>query len=86
VDTLGLTFLLQPALASIPGFADFLNSMDFTIKVPNGTTIVNNPGGTLSESQVTQVPEPSAALLTGLCLMAISPWRRILRRRGCKKN
>jgi hypothetical protein len=86
LDTLGLTFLLQPAITYAPAFADFLNSMDFTIQVPDGTTIVNNPGGTLFESQVTSVPEPSAALTTGLGLIAISPWRRILRRRGCKKS
>ena len=85
-DTLGLTFLLQPQLLQAPAFTDFLNSMDFTIKVPDGSTIVNNPGGTLFESQVTSVPEPSAALSTGLCLIAISQWRRILRRRDCKKS
>ena len=86
LDHVGLTFLLQPALTYAPTFADFLHSMDFTIKVPNGTTIVNNPGGTLFQGSVASVPEPAPALLIGSCLIAISPWRRILRRRGCKKN
>jgi hypothetical protein len=86
VDTLGLTFLLQPALTYAPAFADFLNSMDLTIQVPDGTTIVNNPGGTLFASQVTSVPEPSAALLTVLGLIAMSPSGRILRGRGCKES
>ena len=63
LDNLGLTFLLQPALAYAPAFADFLHSMDFTIKVPNGATIVNNPGGSLFQTPAASVPEPNSSLL-----------------------
>lgn len=86
LDTLDLTFLLQPAITYPPAFANFLNSMDFTVQVPDGTTIVNNPGGTLFESQVTAVPEPSMALLTALCLIAIYRAGRCCKSRHSPKN
>ncbi len=64
LDTLGLTMLLQPAITYAPAYADFLNSADFTITVPAGTNLVNNPGGTLFQG-VTAVPEPNPGLLAG---------------------
>jgi hypothetical protein len=73
VDTLGLTMLLQDGLASTPGFADFLHSADFTIRLPTGTTLINNPGGTLFETEPTSsVPEPASILLLGTGVVAVA--------------
>ncbi len=70
LDNLYLTWLLQPGLGPPPAYSDFLNSADFTLTVPNGTTIVNNPGGTLFQSPgQTGVPEPNSSLLVGSGLL-----------------
>jgi hypothetical protein len=66
VDSLFLTWLLQPGIGTISGTADFFNSDDFSITVPNGTVIINNPGGNLFQTPVTSsVPEPNLSLLLG---------------------
>jgi hypothetical protein len=66
LDNLYLTWLLQPAVGTPPAYSDFMNSADFTITVPNGTKLVNNPGGSLFQvSGQTSVPEPNADLLLG---------------------
>lgn len=79
-DSLSLTFQLQPGISNVPGFAAFLNSFDSTIHVPNGTTIVNGPGGTFFQVHSATVPEPASLLLIGAGLMAFLPWRRRSRR------
>lgn len=72
LNNLYLTWLLQPAVGTPPAYADFLNSADFTITVPNGTNLVNNPGGTLFQTPgVTGVPEPNPGLLAGAGLILI---------------
>jgi hypothetical protein len=66
VDSLFLTWLLQPGIGGASGTADFFNSDDFSITVPNGTVIINNPGGNLFQTPVTSsVPEPNLSLLLG---------------------
>jgi PEP-CTERM motif len=76
LDTLSLTFELQPGISNVPGFAQFLNSFDSTIKVPVGTTIVNGPGGTLFQPQSTTAPEPSSLVLIGSGLAGLLRFRR----------
>lgn len=81
LDTLFLTFQLQPGITNVPGFANYLNSFDSTIKVPDGTAIVNGPGGTLFQQQAVAAPEPASLLLLGPGLMALLPWWRTRRLR-----
>jgi hypothetical protein len=71
VDSLFLTWQLLPGIGGNSGTADFFNSDDFSITVPNGTVIVNNPGGSLfqTESQTTAAPEPNSGLLLGIGLV-----------------
>jgi hypothetical protein len=70
LDNLYLTWLLQPAVGTPPAYSDFLNSADFTITVPNGTILVNNPGGALFQAPgPTGVPEPNTSLLVGFGLI-----------------
>jgi hypothetical protein len=81
LDTLSLSWLLQPGLGAAPAFSDFLNSADFTITVPNGSTLVNNPGGTVFHVPgQSDAPEPNPSLLAGSGLiLALLP--RLTRRR-----
>lgn len=81
LDTLDLIFQLQPGITNVPGFANYLNSFDSTIKVPNGTVIVNGPGGTLFQPQSVATPEPASLLLLDSGLMALLPWWRTRRLR-----
>jgi hypothetical protein len=87
VDALHLTFLLQATTAHsgthlAPATADILNSLDFTIIVPDGTVILNDPRGTLfrTESQGSTdpqaVPEPSTAALLGGALLVATVFGR----------
>jgi hypothetical protein len=73
LDTLYLNWLLQPGLGTPPAFSDFLNSADFTLTVPSGTNLVNNPGGTLFQVPGQTVPEPNPSLLvvSGLLLVLL---------------
>jgi len=67
VDFLALTWQLLPGIGGNSGTADFFNSDDFSITVPNGTVIVNNPGGSLFQTQTqnSPVPEPNSGFLFG---------------------
>jgi hypothetical protein len=66
VDSLFLTWQLQPGIGGASGTADFFNSDDFSITVPNGTIIVNNPGGSLFQTpETSSVPEPNLGFLLG---------------------
>ncbi|HXI38552.1 MAG TPA: PEP-CTERM sorting domain-containing protein [Bryobacteraceae bacterium] len=67
VDSLFLTWQLLPGIGGASGTADFFNSDDFSITVPNGTVIVNNPGGNLfqTQTQTSPVPEPNSVFLLG---------------------
>lgn len=67
VDSLFLTWQLIPGIGVASGTADFFNSDDFSLTVPDGTIIVNNPGGNLfqTQSQTTAVPEPNSGFLLG---------------------
>ncbi len=67
VDSLVLTWQLLPGIGGASGTADFFNSDDFSITVPDGTIIVNNPGGNLFQTQTvtSPVPEPNSGLLFG---------------------
>jgi hypothetical protein len=71
VDELFLTWQLQANIGVASGTADFYNSFDFSIIVPDGTTIVNNPGGSLFTTAPTaSVPEPRAGGLMCVGLLA----------------
>jgi len=71
VDFLALTWQLLPGIGGQSGTADFFNSDDFSITVPNGTIIMNNPGGSLfhTATQTSPVPEPNSGYLLGSVLV-----------------
>jgi hypothetical protein len=80
----------QGGSAAVP-FADFLNSADFVIIVPDGTVVAANPvtdtpGTTLfrtvSGTVITTVPEPSTALLFAAGGIAVMVTRGHVATRG----
>jgi hypothetical protein len=64
VDSMTLQWTLDAGTGGI-GTTNFLNSADFSISVPDGTVITNDPGGRLfhPHAAVTPVPEPATLLL-----------------------
>ncbi len=82
VDNLYLTMLLQPALLYAPAYADFLNSADYKITLPEGATLINNPGGTLFQTPGAPVPEPSTGLLLGGAFVV----KRLLAKRRARQS
>jgi hypothetical protein len=80
LDSLSLTWFLTLGLSSSPGsqVSDFLHSADFSILVPSGTTIVNNPGGDLFQTPGQAAPEPGGMLLLGSGLVLAWPVRRYI--------
>jgi hypothetical protein len=66
VDTMSFQWLMDAGTTGI-GTVDFLNSADFSLTVPNGTVILNNPGGRLFQtpSTASTVPEPGTLVLLG---------------------
>jgi hypothetical protein len=79
-STLTLEWELQVGAGSNgPGSADFLNSADFVVTVPQGTTVTGNPGGTLISFAT--VPEPTTLCLLGAGAAGLGWTRRHRERR-----
>jgi hypothetical protein len=83
VDSLTLSWVLLPGIGGNSGTVDFFNSANFSLIVPDGTTIVNNPGGTLFQNvtPVSAVPEPGSRLLFACSLIFAALGAKRLRRR-----